>query len=238
MYLAQEKALHADNKLEPAIISSTNRALARPRLGSSPPSRRGLMKNEGQQLEAVPSLENINFSGVQASFPRGSGLGALAPAPAPLPSAKSAVSRRSGLGALSSAPASLQTSSSSESLITENDVRIKVYKGFIIDNARDAIANQNYEEMRLKRNLSQELLANEESSINQRKNETFEDGYRPFALNISTPNASTKTPTQSAPILTIQASTNGSVINGVLVEVLEGDITNEKTEAIINPTDE
>ena len=36
----------------------------------------------------------------------------------------------------------------------------------------------------------------------------------------------------------IQASTNGSVINGVFVEVLQGDITIESTEAIVNPTDE
>ena len=38
--------------------------------------------------------------------------------------------------------------------------------------------------------------------------------------------------------LAIESSTNGIVINGVLIEVLQGDITNELTEAIVNPTDE
>ena len=37
--------------------------------------------------------------------------------------------------------------------------------------------------------------------------------------------------------MTIESFTNGIVINGVLIEVLQGDITNESTEAIVNPTD-
>ena len=46
-----------------------------------------------------------------------------------------------------------------------------------------------------------------------------------------------KAQTVSHSTLAIESSTNGIVINGVFIEILQGDITNESTDAIVNPSD-
>ena len=68
--------------------------------------------------------------------------------------------------------------------------------------------------------------------FNQNEKNAFEGALKLSAANTSALDALAKAPNPSGTIPAMQLSTNGSLIDGVFVEILQGDITCESTEEL------